>query len=113
MSKDPFNNPFSKLTLKREDLPEGPSLEVSSPPDTVSSRAVLRLEKKGRGGKEVTVVDKLDLSVSDLESWLKSLKQAMGCGGMREGQALVLQGDQRERVEAWLRHRGVARISVG
>jgi len=32
---------------------------------------------------------------------------------MLEGEALVLQGDQRCRVRAWLEARGVSRISVG
>ena len=50
---------------------------------------------------------------SAYSEWLLAMKQALGCGGMLEGEALVLQGDQRSRVRAWLQARGVSRISVG
>ena len=77
------------------------------------SRAVVRYERKGRGGKEATIVEQLVLSPRERAEWLLAMKQALGCGGMLEGEALVLQGDQRARVRAWLEARGVSRISVG
>ena len=78
-----------------------------------AARAVIRLERKGRGGKEVTCVEQLELSPPELQGWLKEMKQTLGCGGVLEGSAIVLQGDQRRRVKAILEERGVARISVG
>jgi translation initiation factor 1 len=76
-------------------------------------RAVVRLERKGRGGKEATVVEKLALAPAELERWLKELKQALGCGGAVEGAALVLQGDLRARVKPLLEERGVRKVTVG
>jgi translation initiation factor 1 len=108
----PFNNPFGRLAQTRDSLPKGIAPKAASVPEG-PARAVVRLERKGRGGKEVTVVEQLGLRSVALEEWLKSLKQALGCGGAVEGDALVVQGDQRERVEAWLEMRGVKRISVG
>ena len=81
---------------------------MSAPP-----RAVVRYERKGRGGKEATVIEQLALSEAERARWLQALKQSLGCGGTVEGESLVLQGDQRTRVRAWLTERGVARISVG
>ncbi len=75
-------------------------------------RAVVRLERKGRRGKEVTVVEQLTLSAAERLVWLSELQRSLGCGGAEEEGALVLQGDQRRRVEAYLRARGVARVSV-
>jgi translation initiation factor 1 len=46
-------------------------------------------------------------------SGLKELKQQLGCGGAIEEEALVVQGDHRERVRGWLEKRGVKRVSVG
>jgi translation initiation factor 1 len=43
---------------------------------------------------------------------LKELKRALGTGGAIEGDALVLQGDHRERLRAILTKRGVKQISV-
>jgi translation initiation factor 1 len=73
----------------------------------------VRYERKGRGGKEATVIEQLALSPVERAGWLLAMKQALGCGGMVEGDSLVLQGDQRTRVRAWLQARGVSRISVG
>jgi translation initiation factor 1 len=73
----------------------------------------VRLERKGRGGKEVTVVEHLQLRDGDLESWLKALKQGLGCGGQLEGSSLVLHGDQRERLPGLLTARGVRKVTVG
>jgi translation initiation factor 1 len=70
------------------------------------------MERAGRGGKTVTVVEKLDLPPRELEAWLGELKRALGCGGAVEGGALVLQGDTRERTGAWLGRRGVRRVTV-
>jgi translation initiation factor 1 len=72
---------------------------------------VVRLERSGRGGKEVTVVEHLDIPASDLEVWLKALKAALGCGGSVEGDALVLQGDHRKRLPVLLTQRGVKKVT--
>lgn len=75
-------------------------------------RAVVRIERSGRGGKEVTVVEHLELPAAQLEVWLKALKGALGCGGSVEGPSLVLQGDHRKRLAALLAERGVKKVTV-
>jgi translation initiation factor 1 len=110
----PFNAAFAGLTSLRDGLPAAdprPPAPAKAPKGP--SRAVVRYERKGRGGKEATVVEQLALSPRERAEWLLAMKQALGCGGMLEGEALVLQGDQRARVRAWLEARGVSRISVG
>jgi translation initiation factor 1 len=72
----------------------------------------VRMERAGRGGRTVTVVEKLELRAVELEAWLGELKRALGCGGVVEGAALVLQGDTRERVGEWLERRGVKKVTV-
>ena len=119
-----FHNPFEKLgpmtgrpVPAREDpkapvAPVVPDVKVAPGVPTVP-RAVVRLERSGRGGKEVTVVEHLGLAPKDREVWLKALKSALGCGGVVEGDALVLQGDQRERLPRILSSRGVKKITRG
>ena len=111
--RGPFNAAFSGLASLRGALPLQERPEPRSAPPKGPPRAVVRYERKGRGGKEATVVEQLALSPRQRAEWLLALKQALGCGGMLEGEALVLQGDQRTRVRAWLEARGVSRISVG
>ncbi|MBI5542834.1 MAG: translation initiation factor [Deltaproteobacteria bacterium] len=107
----PFHNPFSALAPKREGLPPGVLRAEKARP--APARAVVRMERKGRAGKEVTVVEKLALPSQELERWARELKQSLGCGGSVEEGALVVQGDQRERIRAWLVARGVQKVSLG
>jgi len=113
--REAFNAPFAGLGSLRDSLPAGEERPrpTASAPERGPSRAVVRYERKGRGGKEATLVEQLALSPHQRAEWLLAMKQALGCGGTLEGEALVLQGDQRARVRAWLEARGVRRISVG
>jgi translation initiation factor 1 len=110
--KKPFHNPFGALRDKLGDLPHGPERAAPLAPKG-PARAVVRLERKGRGGKEVTVVEQLGLRPRELEEWLSALKGALGCGGTVEDDAIVLQGDQRKRLPKILDGRGVRKVTVG
>jgi translation initiation factor 1 len=64
--------------------------------------AKLRLEKKGRGGKAVTVVYDLPRNASFLKELGHDLKRACGTGGTVVEDTIELQGDLRDRVRAFL-----------
>jgi translation initiation factor 1 len=68
--------------------------------------AKLRMEKKGRGGKTVTVVDGLPRNAAFLKELSQELKRACGTGGAVVDTAIELQGDLRERVRAVLLGKG-------
>lgn|SRR5690606_1473839 len=113
------HNPFAALRGLRDamgpaeepgDAPTAGPEQPSIPADVRIARAVVRLERSGRGGKEVTRIDHLGLDSDVLERWLKELKGALGCGGTIEGTSIVLQGDQRQRLPALLTARGVRRV---
>jgi translation initiation factor 1 len=107
-------DPFAALEALRASLPPGTPPAPKAPPIAKAPpRAVVRMERKGRGGKEVTVVDKLGLRPTELEAWCRDLKQALGCGGSVDGDLIVLQGDLRTRVPAVLTAKGVAKVTVG
>jgi translation initiation factor 1 len=102
------NNPFAALSSLREKLPEGRAAPQETPKAAPTpKRAVLRLERKGHGGKEMTRIEKLGLSSEALAAWLKDLKQTLGCGGVVEGEDILLQGDQRERLVPLLTTKGI------
>ncbi len=112
-SKDP-KNPFASLEKLRADLPAGPAPKPEVKPVAKGPAwAVVRMERKGRGGKEATIVEKLGLKPAALEQWCKELKQALGCGGSVDGETIVLQGDLRQRLPAVLTAKGVAKVTVG
>jgi translation initiation factor 1 len=68
--------------------------------------AKLRMEKKGRGGKTVTVVDGLPRNAAFLKDLSQELKRACGVGGAVQEGAIELQGDLRERVRELLSKKG-------
>lgn len=114
----PFHNPFASLGPLREELPPQsprarPEDFPAEPPAKGPARAVVRLERKGRGGKEVTRVEGLGLPEAVLREWLAALKRALGAGGTVEEGALVLQGDHRLKLPDLLLRRGVRRVSRG
>jgi translation initiation factor 1 len=110
------DSPFAQLEALRDKLPQGtrPATNpATSAAPKAPTRAVVRMERKQRGGKEVTVVEKLALPPDELARWCRELKQALGCGGSVEGDTIVLQGDLRSRLERLLQDRGVGRITIG
>ena len=122
MSDDSFNNnPFGALKPMRDAMPDPP--KAPEPAKTAPAaapknqragpRAVVRMERSGRGGKEVTVIEHMALSPKEREDWLKALKAGLGCGGVVEGNNLMLQGDQRNRVPKLLEARGVKKVTIG
>jgi len=68
--------------------------------------AKLRMEKKGRGGKTVTVVFGLPNNAAYLKDLSQELKRACGVGGAAIAEGVELQGDLRERVRELLLAKG-------
>ncbi len=114
----PFNTAFAGLAGLRETLPKGDPLPVESeqPAQTdeatsIVGKAVLQRERKGRGGKTVTRVRGLDADA--LDSWCKRLKRELGCGGVVEGDDVILNGDIADRVAPLLLGAGVRSVVHG
>ena len=66
--------------------------------------AIFRIEKSGRGGKTVTVIDNLPKQEIFLKDLTKELKNKCGTGGTylmdgKEG-IIEIQGDKREAIKA-------------
>jgi translation initiation factor 1 len=68
--------------------------------------AKLRMEKKGRGGKTVTVVYDLPQNDAFLKDLCLKLKRACGTGGAVADGTIELQGELRDRVRDLLQQLG-------
>jgi translation initiation factor 1 len=68
--------------------------------------AKLRMEKKGRGGKTVTVVYDLPQNEAFLKELAQELKRTCGTGGAVAENTIELQGDLRARVREYLEKKG-------
>ena len=71
----------------------------------------LRIEKAGRGGKTVTVIDELPKVEHFLKELTTELKKKCGVGGTylmdRKEGVIEIQGDKKEAVRAILTKKGI------
>lgn len=83
----------------------------SGPAENTKIDALIRLEKKHRGGKEVTVIERLPANEEFLKGLSQVLKRKCGSGGtykIVENQGIVeIQGDKREQIRNELIKQGI------
>lgn len=79
--------------------------------DPAGFTAKIRIEKAGRGGKTVTVIDELPANADYLKELARKLKTGCGCGGthaIAAGRGVIeIQGDNRPRIRELLQKEGV------
>jgi translation initiation factor 1 len=94
---------------------DGIAPEVSAGDLAKVGKIVLRVQRKGRGGKTVTVLSSPGggIATAMLEPLARDIRKALGCGARVEEDAVILQGDNSERAEKWLRKRGARHIVTG
>ena len=96
----------SRLVYSTEEViprKEKPTVrKASASADPATCKATVRLDRKGRGGKTVTVIEGLQLSDGDSEKLLKKLKTRFGTGGSTKNGALEIQGDHCDGIMAEL-----------
>lgn len=73
----------------------------------------LHRETKGRGGKAVIIVRNFIGSDDDLATLGKKLKAHCGTGGSAKDGEIIIQGDQRDKVDAYLKSQGYKTKRVG
>ena len=89
---------------------------VCPPPAAVEparTRLRLRLDTKGRRGKSVTLVDGLPPHRTYGSDLLRQLKAHCGTGGTLKEGMLELQGDQRDKAQAYLERLGFPVLRSG
>jgi translation initiation factor 1 len=101
-----MKEPDSKLVYSSEHaVPRKEKRADRNPATTIAPakrRTIVRLDRKGRGGKSVTVIEGLQLSGEDCEKLLQKLKAKLGTGGTVKNGTLEIQGDHCDAVMAAL-----------
>jgi translation initiation factor 1 len=88
-NQDYFND-FEEQEEARETLPKE------------KQKLRVKLDSKQRAGKIVTLVEGFIGSEEDLEALGKQLKTKCGAGGSAKEGLIIVQGDYRDKVIAWL-----------
>jgi translation initiation factor 1 len=119
-SEEIVNNPFRTLAQHGEGSdPSGITIienreeaaNVSAKGKSRIERVILRKERKGHGGKTVTIIEIRPPERTDLKEMAKTLKNGLGCGGKVEADLIVLQGDIVKRVSDLFRKMGIRQIT--
>lgn len=96
-------DPKDKAQLEEAQKPQGPAPGALSSVQSRNFVAIFRIEKNGRGGKTVTVIDGLPKVENFIKDLTKKLKSQCGVGGSysMEGRDAVIeiQGDKRDAIK--------------
>ncbi|MGI5829011.1 MAG: translation initiation factor [Bradymonadia bacterium] len=105
-----FDNPFAALKdsakqggfdIDKNKIEASQNALAQKPikPETLDiSKAKIRIERKGRGGKEVTIVTCNDWGDAEYKAWLSWAKKRFGVGGSLCEDGVLLQGDLRNNI---------------
>jgi translation initiation factor 1 len=108
----PEDNPFASLDVSFSKVEldaynEQKECESAARPKYQGGIVRVKLEKKGRGGKSVTIFYDFDKhQQGKLPELLGELKKLIAAGGKIVDNGLQLQGDQRQKASTWLTQQG-------
>ena len=90
-----------------------PGQEPAPGPAPSGSTIKVKRETSGRKGKTATTISEIPLGESETRSLAKRLKRHCGVGGTARGSSIELQGDQRDKVIAFLEKEGHRAVRAG
>ncbi|MCI9043573.1 MAG: translation initiation factor [Muribaculaceae bacterium] len=80
--------------------------QAASVPTKDTDTLTLFYERKGRGGKQATIIAGFTCNDSELKEVASALKQRLATGGSARGGEILIQGDRRTEAAAALRAMG-------
>lgn len=83
---------------------EGPQEEETLPP--AKQRLIVGIDRRNRGGKQVTLVSGFVGKAEDLKELGRALKTKLGVGGSAKDGEITIQGDFRDKVVSILQQMG-------
>ena len=90
--------------ISRKERPNKDSIKPALNPS--QQKVIVRLDRKQRGGKSVTVIEGFLIPAKDREALIKRLKAGLGTGGTVKGSFLEIQGDHCDAVITALTNMG-------
>ncbi len=73
-------------------------------------KVTIALDKKHRVGKVVTLLTGFEGNENDIQELAKQLKTFCGTGGSVKDKAIIIQGDNSEKIFQWLQNNGYRHV---
>jgi translation initiation factor 1 len=106
MTKKKLNS-FSALVFSTNpDMMKEEEPEITETPEPKQQKLKVRMEKKQRAGKTVTIIDGFVGNDADFTELGKKLKTKCGAGGSAKDGEILIQGDYKDKVITWLKEWG-------
>ena len=93
-----FGRPVPDENQPQEEPQETPATSDDAVQQQGNTRLDIVLERKGRGGKQATIVTGFTIDDEALKQVASRLKRSLGVGGSARGGEILIQGDFRQRV---------------
>jgi translation initiation factor 1 len=90
--------------LHNNEKPVGKAPQAKAP--LSQQKVYVRLDRKGRGGKSVTIIEGIQMPLKDREALLKKMKARLGTGGALKNDVIEIQGDHCDMIIALLQGMG-------
>lgn len=106
---------MNKLVFSTEkDIPKrGRDKKGASNAPVSDGPCKIRLEKKARGGKSVTVLFELPFPKSEAKKLMREIQTLIGTGATYKNDTIELRGDVRDKVEDLFQKKGLKIIRAG
>lgn len=99
---------FSTNPEAMKEEPEADSLT----PEPREQKLRVILDRKQRGGKIVTLVEGFQGNEEDFQALGKKIKTKCGTGGSAKDGIILIQGDYRQKIAAWLLEWGYSKTKA-
>lgn len=92
---------------------ETESDQVEETPDPQNQQLRVWLDRKQRGGKVVSLIQGFVGTTEDLKNLASELKSLCGVGGSAKDGEIMIQGDHRDKIVAYLQNKGYGAKKAG
>lgn len=96
-----------------ENAPDEPK-EKPKGKDIFIAKSTIRihLEKKGRGGKPVSIIRGLEMTNTMMKEIEKEIKTKCGVGGTQKNGEIIIQGDQRQKILKYFQDKNCKNVKL-
>jgi translation initiation factor 1 len=106
-------DPKRRIVFSTDPESEPERKPAAKSPSPRQQQVRVALERKGRGGKSVSLITGVTAAPAELEKLCKLLKNRLGAGGAVKEQVIEIQGDQRDKIVAILLELGYQAKKAG